>query len=161
MATMALPIRELSASARYQAARAEKTFWEVVESKARAARIELWVKVKIYSLDRSMGGLIEKQDTLLAMLRNFGADDMPQQVLGMVAGDLELLTAMTDAFIEATQGAPQQCLDVWGTKLEKIAERSAYIDNYAESFRIASDEACTAILADAVRSFSRDVISTR
>ena len=41
--------------------------------------------------------------------------------------------------------------EMWHAKLEKIGAHASYVASFAESFHVAGDEVCTAVLADAAR----------
>ena len=51
---------------------------------------------------------------------------------------------------------PDRCFAVWRPRL-RVADLTAHIDNFAESFRIASNEACTALLANIPEKIAADV----
>jgi hypothetical protein len=46
---------------------------------------------------------------------------------------------------------PRECLKVWSERLERISDLNDHLENYAESFRTASDETCTALFAEMAR----------
>ena len=64
---------------------------------------------------------------------------------------------MTYSLLDDAYAMPEKCVAVWRPILDVIADRTAHIDNFAESFRIASDEACMALLADISEKISADV----
>ncbi len=157
MAAMALPIRELSASVQYEAAYAQKTFWKVVEGKTRAATwdVNLWVQTRL--LSHAMGKLGDLQGTLIDCLKVKDCRQFDASTFDKVASDLERIVSMTYSLLEDVYGMPEQCAAVLRPRLDVIADRTAHIDNFAESFRIASDEACTALLADIAEKITADV----
>jgi len=148
MAAMALPIRELSASVQYEAAYAQKTFWKVVDGKARATTFDvvLWVEARL--LSRAMSKLASLQGTLIEHLTAKDCQGFDTSTFDKVASDLERIVSMTHSFLDDAYEMPEKCLAVWRPQLDLIADRTAHLDNFAESLRIASNEACTALLAD-------------
>jgi hypothetical protein len=156
MAAMALPIRELSASVQYEAAYAQKTFWKVVDAKARERTFDfvLWVHTK--QLWHSMGKTADLQRNLIVLLqgKDFGRCDA--DAFDNIARDLERVVSLTNALLDNTYTMPDRCVAVWRPRLEEIADLTAHIDNFAESFRIASDEACTALLANIAEKITAD-----
>jgi len=151
MATVALPIRELSANVQYEAASAQKAFWEVVESKRRQYLFDLMVRYLTRKLDSRMGRLIVSQEALIEHLRQVPTDSISYEDFSKVANDLDRIVAVTAALVDDSYNVPQPFLEVWRPKLEKISDLNGYLDSFAESFRIASDETCTALLADLAR----------
>jgi hypothetical protein len=157
MAAMALPIRELSASVQYEAAYAQKTFWKVVEGKTRAATfdVNLWLQTRL--LSHALGKLADLQSDLIECLKVKDCHEFDAKTFDKIAKDLERIVSMTYALVDDTQSMPEQCTTFWRPRLDLIADRTAYIDNFAESFRIASDEACTALLANIAEKITSDV----
>lgn len=156
MAAMALPIRELSASVQYEAAYAQKTFWKVVDGKARAATFDVTLWVQIRQLSHTMGKLASLQGTLIDCLKVKDCCQFDASTFNKVASDLERIVAMTYSLLDDAYGMPEKCVAVWRPHLDLIADRTAHIDNFAESFRIASDEACTALLANIAENITAD-----
>jgi len=156
MAAMALPIRELSASVQYEAAYAQKTFWKVVDGKARAATLDVTLWVQTWQLSHDMGKLASLQGTLIEHLKARDCRQFDATTFDKVASDLERIVAMTYSLLDDAYAMPGKCVTVWRPQLDIIAERTAHIDNFAESFRIASDEACTALLANIAEKITAD-----
>ncbi len=161
MAAMALPIRELSASVQYEAAYAQKTFWKVVDGKARAATFDvtLWVQTRL--LARTMGKLASLQGTLIEKLKTMDCNQFDANTFDKIASDLERIVSMTYSFLDDAHSMPKLCVDVWRPRLDEILDRTAHIDNFAESYRIASDDACTAVLADMAEKITADVMTAQ
>jgi len=158
MAAMALPIRELSACVQYEAAYAQKTFWEVAEGKMRATSFDVMLWVKTRQLAHAMEKLATLQRMLIDRLRTMDCSQYDADTFDRIASDLERIVSMTNSLVDDAYRMPQQCVSVWTPKLEAISDLTAHIDNFAESFRIASDEACTALLADIAEKISADVL---
>jgi hypothetical protein len=148
MATATFPIRELSATVQYDAASAQKVFWEVVESKRRDAYINIQVWYLIHRLDRRMATLIASQQSLVTQLTAMNHENMPSVEFVKVADDLYRIVSMTDSLIADSYEMPERCLKVWRAKLEEVGNLSSHLESFAESFRMAADETCTALLAD-------------
>jgi hypothetical protein len=160
MATMVLPIRELSADVQLRAASVQKAFWDVAEKKTREVHFDIWLTYKTHSLNRSMAGLIAAQEGLLSSLQNFPVERLSADAVGKVAGDLERIVSMTNSYLDDVHQLPESCLGVWRPKLEAMADLSSHIDNYAESFRMAIDDACCAFLADIARNVVKQEAAT-
>jgi len=158
MAAMALPIRELSASVQYEAAYAQKTFWKVVDGKARAATFDVALWVQTRRLSHAMGKLASLQGTLIDCLKE--CQQFDANTFDKVAHDLERIVSMTYSFLDDAYGMPEKCVAVWRPQLDVIADRTAHLDNFAESFRIASNEACTALLANIAEKITADITTT-
>ena len=148
MATATFPIRELSATVQYDAASAQKVFWEVVESKQREAIIDIAVWYLTRRLDRRMGKLIASQKCLVDHLGKMGHQGTTSAEFVKVADDLYRIVSLTDALIADACEMPNVCLKVWSAKLEQVGSLSSHLESFAESFRMAADETCTALLAD-------------
>jgi len=157
MATMALPLRELSVNVQREAVSAQMAYWSLAEDVAhRRFQLLLWARTR--TLNHSMGRLAEKQQTLIECLHHAPTENFTPEVFVKVANDLDNVVSLTNSFIDEAYDMPEECLGMWSPRLEKISELNGYLDNFAESFRIASDEACTAVLADIADSISADVI---
>jgi hypothetical protein len=156
MAAMALPIRELSASVQYEAAYAQKTFWKVVDAKARERTFDLVLWVYTKQLWHSLGKTAELQRTLIGLLQGKDFSRFDADAFDKIACDLERIVSLTNALLDNTHTMPEKCVAIWSPRLEEIADLTAHIDNFAESFRIASDEACTALLANMASQITAD-----
>ena len=158
MATAAFPIRELSADVQFEAAYAQKAFWSVADGVQRGQfHLRLWYKTQ--QLNGSMDRLIEGQQRLIACLQNADMAQFTLDDFGKQASDLERLVAMTTAFVDAASEMPEKCVSVRRPKLETISELAGHLDNFAESFRIASNQECTAALAKVARGvMAREVV---
>ncbi len=150
MATMALPLREMSVNVQREAVSAQMAYWSLAEDVAhRRFQLFLWVKTR--TLNNSMGRLVEKQQTLIDCLRAAPTSRYTPEVFAKVANDLDNVVSLTNSFIDEAYDMPDTCLSVCTPRLENISELNGYLDNFAESFRIASDAQCTAALAAIAR----------
>ena len=95
-----------------------------------------------------MGRLVDGQQSLIDRLQNAPTEKFSPEMFGKLANDLHNVVSLTNSFIGEIYDMPAETLSLWEPRLEKIADFNGYLDNFAESFRIASDEACTALLAD-------------
>ena len=159
MATMALPIRELSASVQYDAARVQNTFWKVVDRKTRAATFDVGLMLQAKILSYVMGRLVTSQSKLIDRLKALDSSSFDEATFDKVACDLERIVALTNSFLSDAYAMPSKCVDVWRLQLEQISDLSCHIDNFSESFRIASDDACTAVLAHIAEKITADVLT--
>lgn len=151
MATMVLPLRELSVSVQREAVSAKEAYWRLAEDVARR-QLELIVWMKTRKLNHSLGRLIDNQQSLIHRLDEAPTDQFSVEVIGKLACDLGNVVSLTHSFVDDAYEMPRECLQVWSERLEKISDLNAHLENYAESFRIASDETCTALLAEMTRS---------
>jgi hypothetical protein len=151
MATTALPIRELSANVQYEAASAQKAFWGVVESKQQQAYFHWMIWFMTRKLGHRMGRLVVSQEKLIEHLRKVPVENVSAADYSKVGGDLDRLVSMTEALLADSYQLPDRCTAVWSDRLDKIAGLNGYIESFAESFRVAGDETCTALLAEVTR----------
>jgi hypothetical protein len=160
MATTSFPIRELSANVQYDAASAQKAFWEVVEDKRREATFNFLLRMSVRRLNRRLERLSDSQEKLVESLRNIPANKMSAADFTKVADDLYRIVAMTESMIDDCFEMPPTCVNTWRVNLEKIAGLTSHLESFAESFRVAADETCTALLADiAQKVMAREAIS--
>jgi hypothetical protein len=151
MTAMALPIRELSADVQLEAAATQKKCLDIFEY-IQVARLGVLVWFKTRALDKSLDKLVSLQDELITRLQDDEAlAKFTPEVFGRLASDLDRIVSLTYAVLEQTNEIPDQYAKVWRPKLARIADQTAHIDNFAESFHVASEETCTAVLADAAR----------
>ena len=148
MATAALPIRELSANVEYEAASAQKAFWEVVESRRRQAYFNLAVWYLTRKLDCRMARLVEGERNLIEHLRKIPIETMSGLDFSKVADDLNRIVSTTNAILADSYEMPERCIAVWRLNLETVGDLSTHLESFAEAFRTAADESCTALFAD-------------
>jgi len=155
MATMALPLREMSVTVQREAVSAQMAYWSLAEEVANK-RFQLFLWVKTRSLNASMGRLAEKQKGLIEHLQDERVLNFTPEVFGKLASDLDNVVALTNSFLDEAHDMPPACQRAWECRLTIIADHNAHLDNYAESFRVASDEACTSLLADIAERVTAD-----
>ena len=148
MATTALPIRELSANVQYDAASAQKAFWEVVEEKRREAAFNFLLRLSMRRLNHRLERLSGSQRALVESLRKIPANKMSTADFTKVADDLYRIVGMTESMIDDFYEMPPSCIDAWRDNLETVAGLTSHLESFAESFRVAADATCTALLAD-------------
>jgi hypothetical protein len=146
MATAALPIRELSANVQFEAASANKMYWNELEARRqkrlkhregmRAARK---LAAQLTTLEEAQVGLIKCLQT--------APETLKPEHFSLIAQVLDLVVSITNATIDNLCEEGGEVLSIWSDKLEKVAELNDHIESFSESFRIAADEACTALLA--------------
>jgi hypothetical protein len=158
MATMALPIRELSADVQYEAAYAQKTFWKVVETKPKTSLNPLvWVQSLL--LSKAVSNILGLDRTLIGLLKDEKVGNFDAETFDKIASDLERIVSMTYSFIDDAHKLRPDCVNKLRSRLEELSDLTAHLDNFAESFRAASDEACTALLADIAAKVTADVLT--
>lgn len=156
MATAALPIRELSADVKFAAATANKTFWDVVETKNRKQPflqgiVDGFVHFLVHKLDRQLAKLVTGERQLIDRLEALSVADLTEDDYLRIADDIQGIVSLTNSLVEEAYAMPEVCLSAWRSNLQKIEEATSQIDSFVESFRMASDEACMALLADLSR----------
>lgn len=157
MATMVLPIRELSVNAQREAVSAQHAYIRASES-IYQKRFQLFQWISVRALNYAMARLSKQQQTLIEFLKRPITQRLTPEDFRKISNDLENVVSLTDTFIDEAYNMPRECVGVWSARLTKIAESNRYLDNFAESFRIASDEACTALLADIADRVSDDEV---
>lgn len=147
MAAMALPIRELSASVTIDAARTQKKCLDVADSAQQSGVVE-FVKLRVaaWAVGFCFDRLIGSQRTLINHLQALNTDAYTPEHFSKLCTDLNNLTAMTFAVVDSANEIPKYS-DEWRPKLEAISEMAAHVDNFAESYRIASDSVCISLMA--------------
>jgi len=155
---MALPLRELSVTVQREAVSAQMAYWSLAEDVGQKRfQFVLWLKTR--TLNSAMERLVEKQQSLLDLLRQGPQAQFGPEVFLKIANDLGNVVSLTNSFIDEAYDMPVDCLSVWSPRLEKISDLNSYLDNFAESFRIAADEACTALLADMANKITADALT--
>jgi hypothetical protein len=150
MAAIALPLRELSAKAQREAVSAKIAYWSLAEE-LEHRRIQLVVWTKTRTLNHAMGRLVENQESLIDHLSKAPTQQFRPETFFKIAADLSDVVSLTNSFVDDAYDMPPECLNVWSERLGKIADLNSHLDNFAESFRVASDETCSALLADMAR----------
>jgi hypothetical protein len=154
----AAPIRVLSNRVEINAASAVSEFFEICQTaKPESGYVALPpdLQQKIVSLNRKIEQIVQSQAVLLAELDKVTADQLASPSFQKVLEDLGRLVAQGNSAISDTYDAPEIIVRLLRNNLDVAAEQYGHIDNYLESFRIAFDETCSAVLADlATRVFS-------
>jgi hypothetical protein len=155
MATMVLPLRELSVSVQREAVTAKTAYWSLAEDVTRK-HLEFIVWIKTQRLNHSLGRLIERQQSLISALQEAPTDQFPANMMVKLADDLGSVVSLTESFIIEAYDMPDGILNVWIGRLDRVAQLNSHLENFAESFRIASDGTCTALLAEVARSVAME-----
>jgi hypothetical protein len=100
--------------------------------------IVLWLKTRVLKI--AMGKLVARQQSLITRLKNSPPERFAPEMYGKLASDLHNVVSLTNSLLDELYGMPTECINLWSTKLEEIADCNGYLDNFAESFRIASDQ---------------------
>jgi hypothetical protein len=160
MATAAMPIRELSATVQLNAASAQKAFWEVMESKQRETIFVLLARFLTHRLNRRLARLLKSQSELIEALRQISVEELSAAEFTRVADELSRIVGMTDSMILDCYDMHEICVGAWRTNLEKVSDQSGHLESFAESFKMAADQTCTALLASiAQKVVSRDPVA--
>ncbi len=150
MIILTAPIRGLSAEVVCHTAAAQKEFWNLLQE----ADVSVYVALPpellkaTLNVNKSIGQAIDSQRELLKALETVTGETLTSLKFIDVVGDLERSVAQSEAVIAATNDMPESMARLWRANLESLAENNGHIDNYVESFRIAMDENCSALLAN-------------
>jgi hypothetical protein len=103
---------------------------------------------KIVAVNDAMGRVVLSQRALLQALEQVSSQTVQSPGFQKAVADLERTVSQTDSAISESYSAPPLVVNLLQKNLETIAQQNSHIDNYVESFRIAFDENCSALLAD-------------
>jgi fumarylacetoacetate (FAA) hydrolase family protein len=103
---------------------------------------------KIVAVNDAMARVIVSQGALLKALELVSNETVKAPGFQKAVADVERMVSGTDSAISETYSAPGYVVSLLQRNLETVAEQNSYIDNYVESFRIAFDDTCSALLAD-------------
>jgi hypothetical protein len=87
------------------------------------------------------------QGLLLAALENISNEQIEAPAFPGLVDGLQSAVTITNIAINDTYNAPEMIIKLLSKNLAVVEQQNSHIDNYVESFRIALDENCTAILA--------------
>jgi hypothetical protein len=146
-ATMVFPIRELSADVQVKTATARRAVLHVAAANARLLSFALLEDRRARAINKDMGKLVDRQKDLVARLESFHAEQVDAPVLSNFAGDLSQLATSAASLVTDAFEMPEKYVQVWRENLEAISDLSSHIDNFAESFHIAADDLCSALIA--------------
>jgi hypothetical protein len=144
-------IRGLSNEVTLNTASAVKEFWDLCQAADPASgyvALPAWLQNKVISVNKLMGTVVESQYELIQELEKVSPTQIESANFQKVIADLERVVAQGESAISDTYSAPDVFVRLWQKNLEIMAEQNGHIDNYVESFRIAFDETCSALLAD-------------
>lgn len=143
---MALPVRKLSANVQYDAAATKQALWEVAE----LPQTHTWAtRRKLRTLDRLLDRLMDTMGRLISCLsRDTQVEEFSAEAAATIANDIAVGVQLTDALLDGLPEALcENCLRECAEKIERLRDLNDHLDNFAESFRIAQSETCTALLA--------------
>lgn len=103
---------------------------------------------KVVAVDTAIQRVVKSQKILLDALSSVTNDLVESPDFSTAVADVALMVAQTDAAISRTYKAPEGVIKVLQSSLDAVAEHNSHIDNFVESFRIALNESCTALLAN-------------
>jgi hypothetical protein len=144
-------IKFLSNEVTLQTATVVKEFFELcAAADAESSYIALPpdVQKQLVALNRSIGRVARSQNGLLQALDKVSDELLTHAQFPKVISDLALVVAQVESAISETYAAPQFVASLVRKNLETVADQNSHLDSYAESFRAAFDENCTALLAD-------------
>lgn len=145
------PIRGLSNQVTLHTAAAVKEFFDLCQAadpESGYIALPPYLQQKVVSINGQMGIVVGTQEALLAELKKVNGEHLASSDFDKVIGDLERVVAQGDSAIADTYSAPAEFVKLWKKNLDLMAERNSHIDSYVESFRIAFDENCSALLAE-------------
>jgi hypothetical protein len=145
------PIKVLSNEIALQTATAVKEFFELCQAAAPASSyIALPAKIqeKVVELNRAIGRVSASQYNLLSALEQITDEQVTAPEFAKVVSDLGWVVAQVESALTDTYQAPDFVVTLLRRNLETVADQNSHIDSYVESFRVAFDENCSALLAD-------------
>ncbi len=146
-----IPIRGLNNQVALDTASAVKEFFEMCQAAdpdSGYVAMHPSLQEKVVSVGKSMGLVAKSQRTLIEGLEKVSETQITSAGFQKVIADLERVVSQVDSAISDTYSAPEAMVKLWQRNLELVAQQNGHIDNYVESFRIAFDETCSALLAD-------------
>lgn len=143
------PIKVLSNEVSLQTATAVKEFFELCQA-AETSYIVLPhdIQEKVLELNRTIGRVSASQYELLNALEQVTDDQVTSPEFAKIITDLGWLVAQVESAVSETYAAPAFVATLVRPNLETVAAQNSHLDSYVESFRVAFDENCTALLAD-------------
>ncbi len=141
MATMVLPIRELSANVQLEAACAQK---QVVKAQPRLG-VFAWAKVRL--VNYYLGKLVNGESDLIARLQSVDLSKFPSDALESLAGDLDRIVSLTDAVVDQANDMPNGFVEIWRPNLDAMEQHARHIDSIAESLHAETDPECMMLLS--------------
>jgi hypothetical protein len=145
------PIRVLGNQVTLHTAAAVQEFFDLCQAadpKSGYVALPPYIQQKVVSINKQMGIVVDTQQALLAELEKVNGEHLATAGFDKVIGDLERVVAQGDSAISDAYAAPTEFVKLWRKNLELMAEHNSHIDSYVESFRIALDENCSALLAE-------------
>jgi len=145
------PIKVLSNEVALQTATAVKEFYELcmaAEPNASYIALPAETQERIVELNRIIGRLGESQYKLLNALENVSDEQVTKPEFAKVISDLGIVVAQVESAVDETYNAPTYVATLVRKNLECVADQNSHVESYVESFRIAFDENCSALLAD-------------
>jgi hypothetical protein len=103
---------------------------------------------QVVAVSEAMVRLISSQVNLLRALEQVRDKTVLSPGFQKTVADIQISVSQTESIISEVYLGPDYYVGLLRDKLETIAQQNSYIDNHVESFRIAFDENCSALLAD-------------
>ena len=153
------PIRGLSNQVALDTASAVKEFFEMCQAADPGSgyvALPAAVQGKVVSINKSMGLVVKSQHALIQELEKVSQEQLASANFQKVIADLERVVSQGNSAIADTYSAPDTFVKLWQKNLDLMSEQNGHIDNYVESFRIALDENCSALLADLATRMTAD-----
>ena len=145
------PIRGMSNQVTLHTANAVKEFFDLCQTadpESGYLALPPWQQQKVVSINQQMGLVAGSQQELIKLLDDISDEHLTRPGFDKVMGDLERVVSQVDSAISDTYSAPEPVVRLWKANLELVAQQNGHIDSYVESFRIALDENCSALLAN-------------
>ena len=145
------PIKVLSNDVSLQTATAVKEFFELCQAAAPGYgyfALPPEIQQKVVELNKSIGRVAESQTRLLDALERVTDQEVIAPEFAKVISDLGWLVAQVESAVVDTYAAPSFVSTLVRANLETVADQNSHLDSYVESFRVAFNENCTALLAD-------------
>jgi hypothetical protein len=147
---IAAPIRGASLDVQLDAAAAHKEFWQLMgnENESAYRAFPSAINDQIVEMKKKISACVGSQQRLIAAFVAASDETLQSAEFANVLSDLDRIVASTDAVIrDVFSSSPKEYVREWNPYLQQMADLNGHIDNYAESFHVALDDNCSAILA--------------
>lgn len=153
MATVALPLRGLSADVKVVAASANKTLWHVADKEHQSGFLlrlicSVLSNVLIRWFTHKLATLVAREQKLIDRLNSTSMEELTDVDFLRLADDIQGIVLSTYALVDEAQDMLGPCKSARQSNLEKMRSAADHLDSIAESLRMAADDVCSSLLAE-------------
>ena len=106
------------------------------------------VQQKVVEFNHTISRVSDSQYKLLQALEQVSDEQVTQPEFAKIISNLGWLVAQVESAVSETYAAPDFVATLVRKNLESVAGQNSHLDSYVESFRVAFDENCSALLAN-------------